>query len=459
MIAAQYLQQLKTHIQGAVIEPSDTSYNIARQAWNLNIDQYPAVIVVAANVHDVAVAVRFAQAEGLAVAIQTSGHGIISAANDAVLIVTTGLTDVEIDAPAQTAVLGGGVKWGKVLELAQAEGLAPLLGSSPDVGAVGYTLGGGMGWLARQYGLSADSVIYFDLVTPAGEEIRVSADENAELFWALRGGGGNFGIVTAMKIRLYPVTTVYGGNLFYPIENAKEVFMRYAEWTKQAPDQLTSSMVIMNFPPIPQLPDILRGKTYAMIRGCFTGSVQEGEELLKFWREWQAPVIDDFKEMSFADVATISSDPVDPLPGISTGLWLRELGEGVFDTLLAAVPAKNGPAPLVFAEIRHAGGAIARVGGKQSAYGNRDARFILQMIGVTPTAEAQQATKQAIAQIQHGLEPYLTGGVYLNFMDGEEARERTRDGYSAENFERLGQMKAEVDPDNCFRHTFDLLPA
>ena len=215
---AQFAQlQAGLTVDSRVIVPGDEHYDAARQGWNLAVDQYPAMIVEARTAEDVAEALRFAQSQGLDVAVTATGHGVIRKADHSLLIDTSKMAAVEVDAAARTAWVGAGTKWGAVLEAAQAAGLAPLLGSSPDVGAIGYTLGGGMGWLVRKYGLSADSVNYFEVVTVNGERVRASATENADLFWGLRGGGGNFGVVTGMEIRLYPVTTVYGGNLFYPV--------------------------------------------------------------------------------------------------------------------------------------------------------------------------------------------------------------------------------------------------
>ncbi|MGE5374522.1 MAG: FAD-binding oxidoreductase, partial [Bacteroidota bacterium] len=348
---------------------------------------------------------------------------------------------------------------GRVLPLAQAAGLAPLLGSSPDVGAVGYTLGGGMGWLARKYGLSTDSVNRFELVTADGRLLQASREENPDLFWALRGGGGNFGVVTGMEVRLYPVTKVYGGNLYYPVKMAREVYARFREWIAHAPEELTSSVVIMNYPPFPQVPDFLRGRSFVMIRGCYCGTDEDGEKLLRFWRNWQAPVIDDFKAMSFSDVAAISNDPVDPIPGQSSGAWLNDLEDETVDLLLKYVLPQGGPPLLMFAEVRHAGGAIGRVDPGSAAYGNRGAVLSLQMVGAAPTPEAHVALRQHIARFKEELKSHLHGGVYLNFVEGEEARASTQKGYLPENFARLQIVKAKYDPQNRFSHSYDISPA
>lgn len=451
--------QLRSSIQGAVFTPDDPQYDETRQAWNLAVDQHPTVIVVAAGAADVVEATRFAKREELSVTVQSTGHGIVRPADDSLLIITSKMKNIQVNAASQTAWVDAGAKWGEVLEKTQAVGLAPLLGSSPDVGVVGYTLGGGFGWLGRKYGLAADSVRFFGLVTADGRLLRASATENSDLFWALRGGGGSLGIVTGMEIKLYPVTTVYGGNLLYPINMAKEVYSRYRDWITSAPDELTSSILIMNFPPIPQVPEILRGQSFVIVRGCYSGPVEQGQALLQSWRDWRPPLIDAFKEMPFSQVATISNDPVNPMAALSTGAWLRELSDEVIDILIRQVAPGNGASPLVFAEVRHAGGAIARVDPQASAYGNREASLLLQMIGPAPTPEAYSHLMQYTGQIKEYLRPYLTGGVYMNFLEGEESQRRVENGFLPATYRRLMALKAAYDPDNRLRSGFNIQPA
>ena len=450
--------QLQSRIQGTVITPDDPQYDEARRAWNLTVEQHPAVIVVATSATDVIEATQFARREGLSISVQSTGHGIVRPANDSLLIITSKMKNIRVDAASQTAWIEAGAKWGEVLEKTQAVGLAPLLGSSPDVGVVGYTLGGGLGWLGRKYGLATDSVRFFELVTADGQLLRASDTENSDLFWGLRGGGGSLGIITGMEVKLYPVSTVYGGNLLYPIEAAKEVYARYRDWIAAAPDELTSSIVIMNFPPFPQVPDFLRGQSFVMVRGCYCGPIQQGEALVQSWRDWQAPLVDDFKAMPFSQVATISNDPVDPIAARSTGAWLRELSDEAIDILIRYGASNNGrgPSPFVFAEVRHVGGAVARGSSQANAYGNRDASLLLQMVGPTPTPEADDHLRQYTGQIKAQLQPYLTGGVYMNFLEGEESQQRVTDGYSAETYRRLAALKAKYDPDNRLQSGFDI---
>jgi FAD/FMN-containing dehydrogenase len=452
-------ERLQSRLRGTVILPGQAAYDGARQAWRLTVDQRPAVIVAAKDGDDIAAAVKFAREQGLNVAVQSGGHGVTRPADGSLLIVTSQLQDLDIDPDARTARLGAGLKWGTVLVQTQAYGLAPLLGSSPDVGAVGYTLGGGMGWLARKYGLAADSVRSFELVTADGRPLRADAEHNPDLFWALCGGGGNFGVVTAMEIQLHPVETVYGGNLVYPAELAEEIAARYRDWIAGAPDELTSAVAFMNFPPLPQVPEFLRGRSVAIVRGCYCGPVTEGEALLRPWREWQAPLLDGFQAMPFAQVAAISQDPEAPTASNGSGALLRELSNAAIAVLIRNALPGEGTCPLVSTEIRHAGGAINRVDPRQTAFSRRDGELSMHVLGMAPTPEAYQAVGAHIARFKQELAPYLAEGAYLNFVDGEEALERTRDAYLPETYRRLQAVKAQYDPQNVFCYHYDIPPA
>jgi FAD/FMN-containing dehydrogenase len=447
--------QLQSRLQGLAIAPGDERYDQLRAAWNLTVDQHPALIVVAENAADIAEAVRYARETDLKVAVQATGHGVIRPADGSLLVLTSSMTDVRVNAQSRTAWVSAGAKWARVLEEAHAVGLAPLLGSSPDVGAVGYTLGGGMGWLARKYGMSIDSVNCFEVVTANGDVVTASDQQNTDLFWGLRGGGGGLGIITGMEIRLYPVNQFYGGNLYYSIDRAPELFARYREWIASAPDELTSSIVVMNYPPLPFVPEPLRGKAIAQIRGAYCGPIDRGEAMLKFWREWQAPLIDDFAARPFSEIDKVSNDPVNPSPGLSSGLWLKDLSDETLATLIEYSAAIAGPRPVMFAEVRHAGGAIARVDPHTNAYSHRHAPHMLELVGMTPTPEAQAAYHAHVTQLTQALQPHLIG-VYLNFMEGEEAVKHSRDGFSPEAYRRLQTLKTLYDPDNRFSHSYDL---
>lgn len=451
--------RLQMQVQGQVIVPGDADYDEARLAWNRKVDQHPALIIAVESSQDVATAVAFARQHKLGVAIQSTGHGNVRPADDCLLILTRGLRGIAIDPAAHTARIAAGEQWGPVLAAAQAHGLAPLLGSSPTVGVVGYTLGGGLGWLGRKYGLSADHVLSFELVTTDGELLIASEYENSDLFWGLRGGGGSLGIVTSLTIRLFPVAEVYAGNLFYPAEMAREVFRHYRDWIANAPDELTSSVLVMNFPPFPELPEFLRGQSFAMVRGCYCGALDDSKALLRHWRDWRPPLIDDFKAIPFSQAATISNDPVDPLPGFNSGAWLSALSDDAIDAIVDYGLGIDGPSPLVFAEVRHAGGAIRRVAAETAVFGNRDAELVLSLVGVAPTPAAHHNLVAYTGQLKDALRPVLTGGVYMNFLEGIESQQRIRDGLVAGGYDRLARIKAAVDPDNLLRYSFNIAPA
>ncbi len=452
------VEQLKSSIQGDVFLPTSPAYDEARLAWNRKVEQHPALIVDAQCADDVVRAVTFANEQEMELAVQATGHGNVRPADGCLLILTRKMTAVEIDAATQTASVEAGVKWGAVLAAAQGHGLAPLLGSSPTVGAVGYTLGGGLGWLGRKYGLSLDNVVAFDVVTMDGQLRRASTSEHSDLFWGLRGGGGSLGIVTSMTIRLFPVSEVYAGNLFYPVSMARSVFQHYRQWIETAPDELTSSVLVMNYPPVPQLPDFLRGQSFVLVRGCYSGDIAEGERLLAHWRSWQAPLVDDFKTIPFSAAATISADPVDPMPAFNTGAWLHALTDEAIDAIVDYATGRGNPSPLIFAEVRHAGGAIRRQAADGSVYGNRDAELLLSLVGVVPTTEAQAQLVHYTDELKSALRPALTGGVYMNFLEGEESRQRIRDGLRPGGYEQLARLKGRYDPDNRLRYGFNVTP-
>lgn len=451
-------ETFKQQISGSVFTPHDAGYDQARATWNLAVRQHPALIVEATNSADIVAALRYARDNNLGVAVKSTGHGVVREADGALLIVTSRLTDIRIDAENQTAWVGAGNVWGAVLDKAQAVGLAPLLGSSPGVGVIGYTLGGGMGWLARKYGLSIDSVLYFEVVTADGRVLHVSDTENSDLFWALRGGGGAFGVVTGMKIRLYPVSMVYGGTLVFPADQAKALLTFYRDWINTLPDEFTTSIALMNLPPLPDLPEFLRGKSVVMLHGCYVGPVEQGEAFMQPWHAQFTPLAAMFGPMPFSQVGAISNDPKDPVPGYSSGAWMRDLSDETIDTLIAHGVSVNGSSPLVKTEIRHAGGAMARVNPHANAYGNRSATLLMQTVGITPTPEARQHVVQYTQAFKAALTAHLTGGVYMNFVEGKESVARIKDGFLPESYRRLMAIKAKYDPANVFRFGFNIPP-
>jgi FAD/FMN-containing dehydrogenase len=452
------LSNIVSQLQGDVYLPDDPRYENARKAWNLVVDQHPRLVFMVENAQDVSAALNFARQNGLKVTVQCTGHGLVRPAEGALLILTARMQTLEIDAHTQTAWIGAGLKWGQVLEQTQPHGLAPLLGSSPDVGAVGYSLGGGMGWLARKYGLSSDSILQLEVVTPDGVVRRAGPLENQDLFWALRGGGGGFGVVTAMQVRLFPVAQVYAGNLYYSPEKAPEVYRHFREWAANVPDELTASIALMNFPPFPDLPDPIRGKSFAILRGCYCGPVDRGPELLEYWRAWHTPALDDFKAMPFSECASISQDPLDPIPVVSTGAWMDELSDHAADQLTRFTLPQDGPPPLISTEVRLAGGALARASSNSGAYSHRAEQWIWFSAGLADRPQEVDRIKGHFEHMRTALGPALNGRVYMNFIDGEEAWQRTQAGFSQEHFQRLQAVKTRYDPESRLISGFNIPP-
>jgi FAD/FMN-containing dehydrogenase len=447
-------QRLQNQVRGAVLKPDDSLYEQARRGWNLTIDQHPALILVVNDAQDVATGVRFAREQGLGAAVQLTGHGIQQPADGHLLIVTSRMNAVDVNPEARTVRVEAGVIWQQVLDKTTAYGLAPLLGTAPHIGVVGYTLSGGIGWLARRYGFASDSVRWIDLVTADGVLRRASPTENGDLFWGLRGGGGNFGVVTAMEFNLYPVATIYGGSLVYPPEIAGEALRFYRDWIRTVPDDLTSSIGVYRFPPLPALPEAIRGKTVVLLRGAFAGDAAKGEALIRDWLDWKTPVSNTFREMPFSEVGTISNQPVAPMPGFGASEAFNELVDDAINVIVRY--AVNPASPLSFVELRHTGGAIAKVAEDTSAMSNRDALLYLAINAIAPTSQAYQAIEGYAGQFRDALRPYLQGGLWLNFTLGSEMRKRSRDFYSQETYQRLIALKAKYDPDNLFRFSHRL---
>lgn len=448
------LDELRARIAGDVFGPDDDGYDAARSGFNLLAQHRPAVIAVPVNHFDVVEAVRFAAGEDLRVAVQATGHGPGTAVDGALLINTSRLDAVSVDPERRTATVAAGVKWGPVLAAASAHGLAPLLGSSTDVGAVGYTLGGGFGWLGRRHGLASDAVRSFDLVTPAGDPLRVSATTHPEIFWALKGGGaGSLGVVTGMEIDLFEVGIVYAGNLFYPAADAPEVLRRFRQWASAQSEELTSAVTMMNFPPLDIVPEPLRGQSYVMLRGCWSGDPDAGKEIIDEWRRWKQPEIDMWGELPFAAADAISMDPTDPMPAMVTTEWMNEIADGAIDVLTGAVYPEPGTMPLIlFGEIRHAGGAItANAAGAANDRG-RSGEFLVELGAVVPDPHVGLAIESALRLARRDLEPYVTGAAYLNFTEMEERSARSASAFSDDHRRRLAALKAKLDPRNRFCH-------
>lgn len=447
------IDRLAAVCTGQVLGPRDPGYTEACACWNLAWTQRPAIVVTAASQADVVAAVNHAAAHELGVAVQATGHGITVPADESTLLINTAdLDEVRVDPESASAVFGAGVTWNPVLGAAQEHGLAPLLGSAPHVGAVGYTLGGGLGWLGRKYGLAVDQVQSLRVVLGDGRVVTASRSQEPELFWALCGaGGGSLGVVVEMTIGLAPVADVYAGNLYYPIDTARDVFDFYREWSATTPEEMMSAFNITAFPPLDLVPEPVRGQTFAIVRGCHVGGLEAGQELVDRWRRWREPLIDAWCPMPFARSAEISNDPVDPLPAGSTGRWLKSLDGEVFDAMFDAVVGGDGPSPMLFAEARQAGGAISRPN-PAVCFASREVEHSLELVGLIVSPEADAELERRFASAWKRIAPQLAElPGYLNFTEGQERVQATQEAFGSADRDRLKAVKRQYDPADLFR--------
>ena len=449
-----HARALRARLEGELVLPGDESWDEARQAWNLAVDQRPAAVALPETADDVVAIVDFAREHGLRVAPQGTGHnaGPLGWLDETILVKTSRMRRVEVDPESRRARVEAGVLWMEVTEAASEHGLVGLAGSSPDVGVVGYSLGGGVSWLARKHGLSANSVIAIELVTADGRLLRVDADHEPDIFWALRGGGGNFGIVTSLDIRLYPISEVYAGWLIWPIERAPEVLSAWREWTDSVPDEITSVGRMLNIPPLPDVPEPLRGRSVVVVEATYIGDEADGAELIAPLRALE-PELDTFATIPASTLHHLHMDPEQPVPGKADGMMLEDLTPEAIETTTAIV----GPgSPLLSVEFRHLGGALARTAPGSGILGSLDGSYLMFAVGITPTPEAEAAVEHEVTRVQRALARWDSGRMYLNFAEhGRSGRVLFgEDGYA-----RLRRLKTEIDPDNVFHANHQIEPA
>jgi len=430
-----------------LIRPGDESFNEARQAFNLTVKQRPVLVAQPADEWEVIELVRYARNTGLRVAPQRTGHnaGPIDWKRPAMLLRTDAMQGVEIDAANRRARVRGGARWLDLIDDLSEMGLAALHGSARDIGIAGYSLGGGVGWLARQHGLQANSVTAIEVVTADGELVRADHDSEPELFWALRGGGGNFGIVTALEFDLYPLPELYAGAMFFPFERGDEVLHAWHEWTASVPDEVTSVGRLMQLPDLPELPDPVRGQSFALVEAAFMGSEADGVELMRPLREL-GPATDTFAMVPPAALSYLHMDPEDPMPFASDTLLVGDLPSAAIDGLVAQAGAGSG-SRLLSLELRHLGGALARSAPHHGARATLDGTYLMFGGGLVTAPEDVPAIHADAQRVVDVLAPYATGSDYLNFV---ETRYDTSRAFDFATWRRLQAVKAEVDPCGLF---------
>jgi hypothetical protein len=434
-----------SQLAGRLVVSGDPEWDEARRAWNLAVDQRPRAVAYPEAVEDVVAVVELARSEGLRVAVQCTGHNAapVGSLERTILLKTERMRQVEVDPVARTARCEAGVLWPEVGRAAAEHGLAPLAGTSPDVGVVGYTIGGGVSWLGRKHGLAANSVLAVELVTADGGFVRADRDNEPDLFWALRGGGGSFGIVTALEFALYPVAELYAGVLFWPIERAGEILVAWREWVETVPDEVSSVGRLLQFPPIPDLPEPFRGRSFVVVEAALLTDDADGAEITRPLREL-GPELDTFAVIPPTSLTALHMDPEHPVPGAGNGGMLSDLTAEAID---AAVEAVVGSSLLTF-ELRHIGGTLAVAAPENGALASLQGRFLYFGAGIAPAPEAKAAVERHVELVQAALAPWDAGLTFLNFMERPTEPQRF---FPPDVHRRLREIKARVDPDDLLQ--------
>jgi FAD binding domain len=440
-----------------IVRPGDPGWDAARQAWNLAVDQCPAAVALPRSAADVAAAVSFARRYGLRVAAQGTGHNAapLGSLADTLLIKTHEMRGVTIDPVGWTARAEAGALWPDVLSAAAEHGLTGLAGSSPDVGVVGYTLGGGMSWLGRAYGLSANNVEAVELVTADGRLRRADAGDEPDLFWAVRGGGGSFGVVTAVALRLFPISEVYAGLLWWPMRAASDVLPAWQELTSGGlPDEFATCLRLMRFPPAPEVPEPVRGGMFVVVDVIHIGSAAEADEILRPLRDL-APTRDTVAVMPAQDLSHLHMDPEQPAPSVGDGLMLASLPpEATAEFLRVAGP--DTASPLTSVELRHVGGEMRRARAGSGALAAIEAEYALHAVGGAPTPAAASSVARGVDAVISAMRPWAARQMYLNLA--ETARDPAS-FWPAAAYARLRRIKHEVDPGDLIRSNHPIPPA
>jgi len=459
-LASEVLAVFRGQLRGALCLPGEPGYDLARTIWNGMIDRRPAAIVRAAGAADVMRAVAFAREHRLLLAIRGGGHNIAGNAvcEGGLMVDLSPMKSVRIDPKSRTARVEPGVTLGEFDREAQAFGLATPTGINSTTGVAGLTLGGGFGWISRKHGLTIDNLLSVDVVTANGKLVHASEKEDADLFWAVRGGGGNFGVATSFEFRLHPVgPEVLAGLIVHPFNKAKELLEGYRRAVAGAPDELTCWVVMRKAPPLPFLPKEVHGKEVLIFALCFAGDLEKGRKAIAPIQALGKPIADVVGPSPFVGWQTA----FDPLltPG-ARNYWKShdfvELNDGAIKVMLDHVERLPSPDCEVF--IGNLGGAVSRVPAQATAYPHRDVQFVMNVHTRWSDAANDKGCIAWARQLFDAMTPHATGGVYVNFMPEEEAQ-RVSQGAYGPNYQRLSKLKARYDPDNLFRMNQNIVPA
>jgi FAD/FMN-containing dehydrogenase len=460
VIGEASLGELEETLRGQLVRPADPRYDEARTVWNAAHDKHPALIVRCAGTADVMRAVEFARSEGLEVAVRGGGHSIagFSTSDGGVVIDLSPMKGIRVDPAGRQAVAQPGVTWSELDHETQAFGLAVTGGLVSSTGIAGLTLGGGFGWLLRKYGLACDNLLAADVVTADGQLVTASEQQHQDLFWALRGGGGNFGVVTSFEYRLHPVgPTVFAGPVFYAASDAASVLRGWRDLAATIPDELTTIANLLVAPPLPLLPESVHGRPVLAVIGLYAGAVEDGATAAQPLRTLGEPIADLMGPMPYVAMQSL----LDPLwgPGAQnyfTSALLDRLDDSAIDALLAR--HAGGTAPVRELHLYQGGGAMGRVPAEATAYAHRDAAYVLEIIARSPERNGFEDHADWARATQQAMGPWATGGGYVNFTS-EPGQDKVKASYPPDTYARLVAVKDQYDPTNLFRLNQNIRPS
>jgi hypothetical protein len=453
------LSELSASFAGELVRPEGPAYEEHRKVWNGSIDRHPALIARCSGASDVIAALRFAKRTGLPLAVRGGGHSFpgLSVCDGGVVIDLGPMKAIGVDPDARKVTAQAGVLLGELDRATQAVGLVVPAGIVTHTGLSGLTLGGGIGWIQRKHGLTIDQLLSVEVVTAAGELVRASESENPELFWGIRGGGGNFGIVTEFEFRLNPLgPTVLAGPIFWPMAESPRLLRFYRDWIAAGPDELMTIVVHRKAPALPFVPTELHGELVVAVACCYAGPVEEGERMMRPLREFGKPVLDLCRPKPFLEHQAMF-DPTFP-----HGRWyymracdVAELSDEVID--ITFEHSMRIASPLTAFPIWQMGGAVARVGEDETAFSGRSAGHTFNITAITESAAGFEEEREWARGLWSALEPHHVGSVYVNFLM-EEGEERVREAYGAERYDRLKALKRTYDPENLLRLNQNIRP-
>ena len=458
VLAKKIIRNFRESLHGELIIPGDEGYDIGRRVWNGMIDRYPAMIAYCGDVDDVIKSVDFAHTHGLLTAVRSGGHNVAGNAvcDGGIVIDLSRMKRIEVNAASRIARAQAGLTWGEFDRETQTFGLATTGGIVSRTGIAGLTLGGGIGWLMRKFGVTCDNILSAEIITAGGQRMTASAVENQDLFWGIRGGGGNFGIVTEFKYRLHRVGPVLAGTVYYPAAKTREILRFYRDYISAVPDELTTMFVYMAAPRTPSLYKLLRDRPVAAIHVCYAGALEAGEKILKPLRAFGPPLADAVRIMPYVELQSMLDSGAPPgLQNFWKSTYLKGLSDEAIEVLAGYSEAITSPLSQV--HLQHLEGAVRRVAEDDMAFSYRDASCVLNIVTKWENTLESDKHIQWTRDFEAAMRPFSTGGVYVNFL-GEEGEDRVKAAYGPAKYDKLVTLKNRYDPTNFFHLNQNIKP-